>query len=415
MIKVSVVIPIYNMEKYLRECLDSIFRQTLHEIEVICVDDGSNDASLRIVKEYKKIHSNLIIITQKNSGSGMARNAGLKNASGQFVMFIDPDDYLASADALEVSYKCAIKEKVEVCGGSVLGDKNGIIIKNFQTRFMKHRFSKDGRLSFIDYQYPFAHQRFIIKKELLISNNILYPPYQRGQDVVFLAKVLICAGTFYALKKDIYIYRSGHKEVVYTANKAIDYLHAMCDVLEISIKNELKQMFIQIAGEINYFAKMHWYKMYSETDIWDKNLKINQLLDRGSECFNCHDQIELLMDKVQYRKYCESANKDWDYIEQLLDANADLVIYGAGLWGEKIYQKLKNKEYKPKYFVVSDKSENKSEIDGIKVVSIDELHNREKFFYILGMTDSEEVKVSLIKKGCPHILEINPAAFNEDN
>lgn len=412
MIKVSVIIPIYNMEKYLRECLDSIFGQTLNEIEVICVDDGSNDASLRILKEYKKIYCNLIIITQKNSGSGMARNTGIENASGQFVMFIDPDDYLASADALEVLYKCAIKEKVEVCGGSLLGDKNGIIIKNFQTRRKKSRFSEDGRLSFIVYQYPFAHQRFIIKKQLLISNNILYPSYQRAQDVVFLARVLICAGTFYAIKKDVYIHRRGHKEVVFTANKANDYLDAMCDVLEMSIKNELNQLFIIIADEISDFTKMHWYKMCSEINIWDKNLMINQLLDRGAACFNCHTRIEFLMDKEQYREYCERANKDWAYIEQLLDANVDFVIYGAGLRGEKVYRKLKNKEYRPKYFVVSDKGENRGQIDGIKVVPIDELHNREKYLYILGIVDSEDVKASLIKRGCSQIFKIDFTAFN---
>ncbi|MDY6894644.1 MAG: glycosyltransferase family 2 protein, partial [Thermotogota bacterium] len=93
-IKVSVIIPVYNAEKYLRECLDSVVNQTLKEIEIICVDDGSTDGSLDILQEYSRIDQRFIVLTQENQYSGVARNYGLSVAKGETVHFLDADDWL---------------------------------------------------------------------------------------------------------------------------------------------------------------------------------------------------------------------------------------------------------------------------------------------------------------------------------
>ena len=92
--KVSVVVPIYDVEDYLGTCLDSLINQTLREIEIICVNDGSHDGSLDIIKEYAKKDSRIKIVDQKNGGLSAARNSGLKIVSSPFVMFCDPDDSL---------------------------------------------------------------------------------------------------------------------------------------------------------------------------------------------------------------------------------------------------------------------------------------------------------------------------------
>lgn len=92
--KVSVVIPVYNVEPYLRQCLDSVLNQTLKEIEIICVDDGSTDASLDILKEYAAKDKRITVITQKNLYAGVARNAGLSQAKGEYVHFLDSDDLI---------------------------------------------------------------------------------------------------------------------------------------------------------------------------------------------------------------------------------------------------------------------------------------------------------------------------------
>ena len=92
-VKVSVILPVYNVEKYLKECLDSILNQTLQEIEVICVDDGSTDRSLEILREYEKKDKRVIVLTQENKGAGAARNKGLAIAKGEYLSFLDSDDF----------------------------------------------------------------------------------------------------------------------------------------------------------------------------------------------------------------------------------------------------------------------------------------------------------------------------------
>ena len=94
--KVSVIIPIYNVEEYLRACLDSVLNQTLGDIEIICVDDGSTDCSAMILAEYAAKDSRVRIVAQKNAGAGAARNTGLAIAQGQWVSFLDADDVFDS-------------------------------------------------------------------------------------------------------------------------------------------------------------------------------------------------------------------------------------------------------------------------------------------------------------------------------
>ena len=93
-VKVSVIVPVYNVEKYLKDCLDSVVNQTLEDIEIICVNDGSTDNSLAILEDYAEKDSRIKIITQENKGLGGARNTGLYHANGEYISFIDSDDWI---------------------------------------------------------------------------------------------------------------------------------------------------------------------------------------------------------------------------------------------------------------------------------------------------------------------------------
>ena len=111
--KVSVIIPVYNTEEYLRECLDSVVNQTLKDIEIICIDDGSTDSSLDILKEYAKKDNRITVLKQKNQSSGIARNAGLSIAQGKYLSFLDSDD-LFELELLESLYKKIISTKSDI-------------------------------------------------------------------------------------------------------------------------------------------------------------------------------------------------------------------------------------------------------------------------------------------------------------
>lgn len=106
MIKVSIIIPVYNAEKYLEKCLDCIIGQTLKEIEMICVDDGSTDTSLQILRSYAERDARIHIFTQKNQAAGVARNHGMEKASGKYLLFLDADDHF-ELDMIEKMYEKA--------------------------------------------------------------------------------------------------------------------------------------------------------------------------------------------------------------------------------------------------------------------------------------------------------------------
>jgi len=116
MVKVSVVVPIYNVQRYLRQCLDSILGQTLSDIEIICVNDGSTDTSLEIINEYVARDPRFKVIDKKNSGYGHSMNMGFDMAQGEYIAIIESDDY-AEPNMLEVLYSHAKKHNLDTCKG----------------------------------------------------------------------------------------------------------------------------------------------------------------------------------------------------------------------------------------------------------------------------------------------------------
>ena len=127
MVAISIVIPVYNIGKYLGTCLDSLINQTFEDFEAICVNDGSKDDSLKILEEYSKKDSRIKIITQENGGSGSARNNGLSLAQGKYVQFLDGDDYF-EPEMLEKLFNLAEKhqEDIAVCSSRKVDDDGNI-------------------------------------------------------------------------------------------------------------------------------------------------------------------------------------------------------------------------------------------------------------------------------------------------
>ncbi len=119
MIKVSIIVPIYNVEKYLKRCLDSLVNQTLNDIEIICINDGSTDGSLEILNEYGRRDDRIVIINQENSGLSATRNKGIDIAKGQFIGFVDSDDWV-SKDYFEKLYNSAIQNEAEIAVGGII-------------------------------------------------------------------------------------------------------------------------------------------------------------------------------------------------------------------------------------------------------------------------------------------------------
>ncbi len=147
--KISVIIPIYNTEKHLRQCLDSIINQTLKEIEIICVNDESTDGSLDIVNEYAQKDERIKIINKKNNGAAAARNTGMDHAAGEYIGFVDSDDWIA-LDMYEKLYENAksYNSDIVMCPLKVYNDSTNEFEQPDHTCTLEHFSEKFDKCAF---------------------------------------------------------------------------------------------------------------------------------------------------------------------------------------------------------------------------------------------------------------------------
>lgn len=163
MIKVSVIVPVYNTSLYLSKCLNSLVNQTLKDIEIIVINDGSTDNSLDIINEFKKDNKNIVIINDSNHGQGFARNRGIALAKGEFITFVDSDDFI-DYDMLEKMYKVSKDYDVVVC------DINKVLKNKIQVFKNYNKYSKEGNKNLmVSHQGPVAR---LYRKDLF--NNIKF-------------------------------------------------------------------------------------------------------------------------------------------------------------------------------------------------------------------------------------------------
>ena len=152
--KISVLVPIYNVEKYLRQCLDSLVGQTLQEIEIICINDGSTDSSPEIIQEYAQNDSRVKVITKKNSGYGDSMNRGLAKASGEYIGILESDDFLEK-NAFERLYRLAKKHDADVVRANYYHFKGGENTKfSYVDTHDVDRVIDPSRRTWIFYQAP---------------------------------------------------------------------------------------------------------------------------------------------------------------------------------------------------------------------------------------------------------------------
>ena len=171
--KVTIIIPVYNGEKYLEKCLNSIDNQDYKQIEIIAVNDESKDNSLNILKAYQKNHNNLIIINQKNTGQAIARNNGIKKATGNYITFLDQDDYLDS------NYISTLVNAME---------DNDILISGYKRvsedgKILYEKLPKNGEWSKFKYCASWTK---LYKAKIIKENKIEFGKYKIGEDVYFL-------------------------------------------------------------------------------------------------------------------------------------------------------------------------------------------------------------------------------------
>ncbi len=242
--KVSVIIPVYDMEPYIRECLDSVVNQTLQDIEFICIDDGSSDQSPEILDDYAAKDHRFKVIHKQNQGVAIARNDGIKAAQGKYIAFMDPDDCYPTLDCLEVMYQKAVLNHALICGGEIASYRNGQFVQAYSGLYKKHYlFDKEGFINFADYQWDYAYYRFIYNREFLLKHRLFFPDYKRFQDPPFFVKAMHLAQKFYALHKITYVYRWRDRKSIWARDKIAGLLRGLRDNLRFAKQHGYRKLY----------------------------------------------------------------------------------------------------------------------------------------------------------------------------
>ena len=205
MVKVSVIVPIYNAQKYIRKCVNSTTNQTLEDIEIILINDGSTDKSGEIIEELAKKDERIKIITQPNKGAGAARNAGLDIAKGDYIKFVDADDYL-NEDTLQIMYETAVNNDVMLVRGNsrtLTGPFKGIDASNWgKYKGESFRERENGIIllekepNFIVKEYPNIGNK-LFRRDLI--GNIRFPE-GKWEDLGIVPALMAAAGKIYHIR-----------------------------------------------------------------------------------------------------------------------------------------------------------------------------------------------------------------------
>ncbi len=225
-LKISVIIPIYNTESYLHKCINSVIIQGYKNLEIILVNDGSTDNSPVICEEFSVLDARVKVIHKTNSGLSDARNAGIKVAQGEYLMFLDSDDYWESERSLEtiVNHLDQVNDVV-VFGAKSLYQKRGVIVPDryVYNNSINHIGRKDiltylvGKGLFIGSACTKA-----IKSSFLKHNNLYFKPGIRSEDIEWSIRLMNCMPHYYFSNEQFYIYRRDRKSSI---TNTVDSIH----------------------------------------------------------------------------------------------------------------------------------------------------------------------------------------------
>lgn len=215
-VKVSVIIPVYNAEKYLEKCLDSVTRQTLSEMEIICVDDGSADSSLEILERYAASDPRILIKRQQNLFAGAARNNGMDTAKGKYLVFWDSDDYFEK-NALETLYKKCEKEQADIClcGAFTVDGETGK--RAMDETFLKRRFLPKGSVFSIktnpEYIFNMASNtpwQRMFRADFVKAHGLRFQDLRHANDTYFVLCAMFYAERITYTEKPLVNYRTNN-------------------------------------------------------------------------------------------------------------------------------------------------------------------------------------------------------------
>lgn len=277
---VSVIIPVYNSEKYLDQCLHSVVKQTYKNIEIIIVNDGSTDNSEDICLAYAVKDTRIHYITQKNDGVSCARNTGLEKSHGQFVLFVDADDYIAR-DMIETLINMSSDRSMSVCNYAAF-IKDGSITQKFAQYDQSVYDSRKDYLSHIHQSWgPVAR----LYARNIIGNIRFNTKYKMAEDLLFNIEIICNNPSFsiYASDKTLYYYRQdkeslSHQE--FKDDREFTGIEAETEAYQLLLKNHMEDQNTRILfnGILLYYSRYASLSEDKKKEHGDEISYIRQLI-----------------------------------------------------------------------------------------------------------------------------------------
>lgn len=297
MIKISIIVPVYNMEKYLEKCLDSLVNQTLKEIEIIVINDGSKDNSINILKQYAKKYKNIKIYDHDNQGISKTRNFGIEKAKGEYIAFIDSDDYVDTR-MFEVMYERAKKDNLDivVCDYYNYYENRNEIEKFKIVDFEDTTISKDKSLIFQINPSPWNK---IYRKDLFKIKKYRFPIGIKYEDLGYVPILLTEANKIGKVNIPLNYYLIRGNSETTTIDERVFDIFKILDILYEYFKK--KNMENSKEVEFLFISKLTMYNL-------------QQKLNTNKKCANefINKSFDYLNDKYPYwkiNKYFIKTNK----------------------------------------------------------------------------------------------------------
>lgn len=446
MIKVSVIIPIYNGEEYLERCLDSVLSQTLKEIEVICVDDGSTDRTGDILSEYEQKDSRVQVLYQKNQYAGVARNNGLRHAKGEYLAFLDADDYF-EPDFLEKMYFAgkANQSDVVMCNEYFLDVGTGEITKREPAEEKEllpvnaHCFSaSQAKDVLFQLTNGWAWDKLFLR-EYVLRENIEFAATRIANDAFFVYVALAKAGRITKIEDFLIFQRRNDKRSL--SNTREKFWHCGLEMLQ-DLQDELIASGLYEKMERTYLNFVLKYMVWSIRDMESWKVKEEmwehlkqqyepqvRLLDKPEEYYYNKGNLKNYMYMIQHsfeESMKEQISQKDETISSLRSRNAMLserikekvwrfpyekvtpgeriVLYGAGQMGQDYKAQIDLTGYCKLVLWLDQKFEQMEEPDSIKGW-LDCLANVDYDKLVIALkreNDIEEVKAMLRQRGIPN-------------
>jgi len=374
-IKISVIMPVYNAEKYLNMAMDSLLCQTLIDIEIICVDDGSTDNSLNILEEYAEKDNRITILKQKNQYAGVARNNGMKVAKGKYLSFLDADDYF-KPEMLEKAYKMAEKEQADV---TVFGGEyfEGELKNAYKAPVLLNEELLPEGDSFreLDNLFTFttgAPWNKLFLRSFVEEKKLQYHGCKRANDIYFVMLAFSHAKIIAILREQLICYRKGNSSSLQGSNSDTpkQFAYELLDIQNNLIERNLYEKYKKSVRELclnNGIYNLRSQKSvgaYAELYEELKNGMFQQFNIVGSEEDDYYN-------KSAYRQYKRIMENKFSevigYNSELylfpfskVPKDSNIVLYAAGKVGQQFYRQLIHSKYCSKVVWVDKKAAEKN-------------------------------------------------------